>query len=51
MPVKRRSVNLTMLANSTVVLLDDVLGMAFVEFGNSAKSEDVLVVQLVVANS
>ena len=49
--MKKRKVNLIMFANSTVVLLDDVLGMAFVESGKSAKSEDYLVVQLAVANS
>ena len=49
--MKKKNVNLTMSANSIVALLDDALGMAFVEFGNSAESEDCLVGQLAVANS
>ena len=39
-----KKVNLTVSANSTVVLLDDALGMAFVDFGNSADSEDFFIV-------
>ena len=35
---KKKNVNFTMSANSTVVLLDDALGMASVESGNSAGS-------------
>ena len=46
-----KKVNLTKSAKSTVVaLLDDALGMVFVEFDNSAESEDYLADQLVVAN-
>ena len=54
-PTLRRStrivVKLTMFAKSSAVLLDDVLGMASVESGSSAGSEDCLVVQLAVASS
>ena len=50
MPMKKK-VNLTMFADSTAVLLNDVLGMASVESGSSARSEDCLVVQLAVASS
>ena len=51
MPLMKEKVILTMSANSTVVLLDDALGMAYVMSGNSAGSEGYLVVQLAVANS
>ena len=44
----KKKVNLTMSANSTVVLLDDVLGMVSVVSGSSAGSEDCLVVHLAV---
>ena len=49
--INKRKVIPTMFANSTDVLLDDVLGMASVEFANSAKSNDYMVAQLLVANS
>ena len=42
MPMKKRKVNLTMFANSTAVLLGDVLGMAFVEFGKLGKKNEGL---------
>ena len=45
-----KKVNLTMFASSTLGL-DGVLGMASVEFGGSAGSEDCLVVHLAVASS
>ena len=51
MPLVKKKVNLTMSGNSTAFLLDDVLGMASVESGGSAESEDCLVVQLAVASS
>ena len=49
--MKKRKVKFTMFAKSSAVLLDDVLGMASVESGSSAGSEDCLVVQLAVASS
>ena len=45
-----KKVDLTIFASSTVAL-DDVLGMASVEFDSSPRSEDCLVVQLAVASS
>ena len=50
MPLMKKNLNLTSFASSTVVL-DDVLGMASVEFDSSAGLEDCLVVRLAVASS
>ena len=49
--IEKRRVSRTTLARSTVVLLDDVLGMASVEFGGLAEPENCLVVHLAVASS
>ena len=49
--LKKKKVNVTKSATSTVVaLLDDALGMPFVEFDNSTESEGYLVDQLAVVN-
>ena len=49
--LKKKKVNVTKSATSTVVaLLDDALGMPFVEFDNSTESEGYLVDQLAVGN-
>ena len=49
MPMKKK-MNRTTYTTSTVVL-DDVVGMDYVEFGGSAGLEDCLTVHLAVASS
>ena len=50
--MRKKKLNLTKLAKSIVaILISDGLRMAFVESGNSAESEDLLVDQLAVGNS